>query len=375
MKNITKIAALLLISTALSGCFWTGSTPNTLVGGGMGGATGSGGGGSTGGAGGGATGGGTGGGAGGAGGGTGGGAVTVASTTPNAVVRKYTINTQIDFADPTNPITTYKVDDRSKSGGQVMKVGETAGDGTWQLDPSKNPGETLENGTKFISASAPRTSTDKELAMGGDRSTYSKASIASSQNLSIVDFQYARSGVSILTDLPGGSSPNVEIYSSAFYGAKDDSVARPANLSGSATYNGRAGATVITSQGVSAAEGDLTLNVGFSGGGGTVDGSVNNIKMTYQDGSSANADFNVLLQNGTITGADYKGKVDLQNSATQQSIVNMSGADGRGEFHGGFYGPNGEETAGALDITGTANNAQLKANGQVDIFGTFVGKK
>lgn len=197
---------------------------------------------------------------------------------------------------------------------------------------------------------------------GGERTTYVEISSTGDTNqLSYVDYDYVRAGTAQV--LPLGNGVGQE---TAFYGAKDPSVARPTTMNGTATYVGGLGATVFSGGERNAMTGRTTLNADFDNA--TITGKVDGILLTTGNGGgAAGSSYELLMENGSIAGADYNGTVRAVDIDTGATVIDS--AAGRSTFNGGFYGPGAEETAGIIDIQGTQGGSA------VDIIGAYNGEK
>ena len=137
-------------------------------------------------------------------------------------------------------------------------------------------------------------------------------------------------------------SSGSSVVQSYFAGAADDSQVRAAPGTGTATYRGEAIGAVISNNELELVSGRTELNADF--GAGTISGSVTNIV----DNNNRPTGIQANLVNGTITGVDYEGQVEVVDSAQGQPLIDTT----RSTFQGGFYGPQAEETAGTIDIVG-----------------------
>ena len=175
--------------------------------------------------------------------------------------------------------------------------------------------------------------------------------------LSVVDSEYARFGVAVVTDQQTGAL-NVGYFS----GANADNVPRGTPVTGgAATYRGPAAGQVVIGSDELLVNGTTTLTADFTDG--TIKGEIDNV--VDSNGTALGTD---LLLNGDITGVDYAGTVQAVDSRSGVSVVDTT--NGRNSFQGGFYGPQAEETAGTIDVQGT------NADGQsVDFIGAFQGAR
>lgn len=283
----------------------------------------------------------------------------VTDSTGTAVHRKYALDV---FSKPGS--VSYLVGDRNQAGGMVVSSKEDRSGGA-RTGEMKLANPTLEGGDSFAGVSGLPISSDK--TENGRRSrTYTKTDTSGNMTLSVVDSQFAQTGV-----YTSFSNATQEMHTGMFFGAADPSVVNNAP-SASATYTGQAGAQLIAVGGVTGLEGDLTLNANI--GAGSVSGEIANIKQTFQNGSTSNANFKINLNSAAISGNTYSGGVAVVDSTSGATVVNTTGTNGRANYSGGFFGPNGEETAGMIDVTGTGVDPQTGNSGRLDIFGVYLGK-
>lgn len=312
------------------------------------------------------TGGSTGGGSGGSGGTGGSGGVSgtptdvvPATTTTTATTRKYALDT---YEVPGS--TRYLVGDLTKSGGQQATVGEMILGGKRYGNLTPVSGDTiLQSGDVFSGINAHH---DKSVVTDNPNKetvhTYNTAGFMTS-TLGITDYEHARavSGYRFETT-------NNEAFISMAYGGVDDAQTNNAP-SVNATYNGKFGGQSIRPSGVEAIEGDLTLTANL-GGPGTVSGKIDNLVITDQTGNELpNNGAYFDLGTANITGTTYKGQVVFRDGSDNAVGDFTTVVHARSEYHGGFYGANGEETAGAIDMTGTNDSERI------DVLGVFVGQK
>ena len=139
--------------------------------------------------------------------------------------------------------------------------------------------------------------------------------------------------------------------------------------SGSASYAG--GATGYVAQPVSVnptnvAEfyGSSSLTANFATGAvtGSITG-INAYSVGNGSGQTLLGTINNIGLSATISGAEYSGTANVTGSAG--TAFNITGATGA--VKGAFYGPNADETAGVLYLSGGSNNTSL--------FGSFGAKK
>ncbi len=295
------------------------------------------------------------------------------TTEQKSAIRKYAMWIPAGSTTP-----QYAVGDRNARGGQKTllqrgsnKTGEI--DAEYQTLPNKNGplegGDPMQGGlnlkVKNVSARSDGANVTDYV---NDGSAYAAGQ---SDVLSVVELAYAQSTVSQFVDAKTG-----ETYFMTSYSGRDDSI-KPTTPTASATYKGQAGAQVITNASVYATQGDLTMNANVSGGGATVDGSITNIQVTDQKGNTSAANYQLALKQTAITDGEYSGTVEMQDLSSKAtgdfSTAINADVDARADYHGAFYGPNGEETAGILDMTGTADTGS--GNSRFDLVGGFIAKK
>ena len=276
------------------------------------------------------------------------------------MVRKYAI-------DMSTGGPRYLVGDRSQSGGVSVGVGEIilGGNRYGEID-TPSGGIALETGDRFSGIVAPhRESTVAPNPPGQTVHTYNSTGFIPS-TLGISDFSHARGAV--------GTSLNASIgeaFMVATYGSRDDTRTNNAPAA-TATYTGRFGAQAIAPDGVSSVTGDLTLTADM--GSATVSGMIGTIEVVDQTGNAVTTGVSgIRLDSAAINGTTYAGTAALVD-AGGNAVGNFtdpvqSGVGGRAEYHGGFFGPNGEETAGAVDMTGQLDGQRL------DLLGVFVGSR
>lgn len=170
---------------------------------------------------------------------------------------------------------------------------------------------------------------------GVESRNYGRDTPTQKEQLTAIDARYATFAAYALIE-------NGTVDTQAFaVGARDQAAPRSAPTAGSATYRGAAlGTVVFNGEPDAVLSGDVTMNADF--GAGTITGRI-------VDSDSPLA---VELQNGTIRGADYTGTARL--TAFGRAAIDTSGPGGGGAFHGSFYGPEANETAGLIDIRGTS---------------------
>lgn len=365
IANIVGISMLMAGVTTVSGCsmFGGGSDFAGLGGGfGSGGSGGSGGGSGGGGGGSGGGGGGSGGGGGGGSGGSGGGGGGTGGDGDVALVsRTYTGGL---VSQAYGPVTG-----RNTQGGVAAALSEEPaqnilGDPTTKgTIESPSGGDIAQDGSPNIARVeiTPLVGPAKSnVARGGVKTDY----VEGTTTLSFVDYEYVRSGVVVVLPVQDGDGAEAN-----FYGAKPGSGDRPTSLSSTASYQGPFGGTMFAN-GDRFALGGAGAELDADFDSGTVTGKIT-APFFVSSKNPASPDpetFDILLENGTITGPDFAGDARVVSTGTNTTLVDTSG--GRGDFQGGFFGPNGEETAGLVDIQGTQTGV-----GDVDIIGGFFGNK
>jgi hypothetical protein len=115
---------------------------------------------------------------------------------------------------------------------------------------------------------------------------------------------------------------------------------------GGANFTGKAGGTVVGSQtGAEAFTGDVTMTAAFAPGGGTMQGQVNNIVV-----GTTQVPLRLVLDAGAITGTSFGGTAGILTSAGA-AIPGLTVS--QSNYQGSFYGANGVEAAGSLQIGAT----------------------
>jgi hypothetical protein len=233
---------------------------------------------------------------------------------------------------------------------------------------------------------------------------YRKITSTTDAELQVWSFNHSSiSQYTVFNDPSASNNNNVAVF---FDGNATPTSALPA---GSATYSGKFGGTAVASNWLSPERtvndpfdtdgvigetwdpngtwrvvGDVSVTANF--GAGTVNGSVTNTTWRKFTGTSTSPDGYITITpqesarpfvnytfNGTITDNTYSGNV--QGPAGQ--VVN-----GNNAVHGGFFGPNAEETAGVIAIETTApdpsdglSNNESNRRGYITLRGVFQGTR
>ena len=96
------------------------------------------------------------------------------------------------------------------------------------------------------------------------------------------------------------------------------------------------------------AVGALTLNANF--GARTINGAVNTIRVSVNEGAFVNEAGSIQLNPATITGNSFEGTM------TPSGTSDLVGAAATGNYSGAFYGPNAEEVGGAMTGVGSVGS-------------------
>ncbi|MEM1377790.1 MAG: transferrin-binding protein-like solute binding protein [Pseudomonadota bacterium] len=301
---------------------------------------------------------------GGSGGGSGGGGPSNAvpnTTQATVIARKYSLNIGLGG-------TTNIVGDRTASGGNQATVGERdLGGDRWGEITVDQANSTFEGGDAYSGVMATHDgSIETSDTLNETVHTYNTTAVINA-TLGIADYDFARSGIGFRFE-----PTNQEGQISAFYGSNDDT-RTDAGPTASATYNGEFGAQTITPDDLGSVSGDLTMQVNI-GSTATISGTIDNLEIIDQMGNEANPGVDrILLNQTTITGTTYSGTVSLVDDSgnTLGDFTNpvQPGVDARAEYNGAFFGGAGEETAGAVDMTGELEGERL------DVIGVFVGRR
>ncbi|MEZ5797860.1 MAG: transferrin-binding protein-like solute binding protein [Paracoccaceae bacterium] len=135
-----------------------------------------------------------------------------------------------------------------------------------------------------------------------------------------------------------------------------------------ATYAGEARVQVAPAEGftdwntqVSSARGDLELTANF--GAGEVSGSIGNLESRLPSGIDPSGtwtpfDGSLTLETAAIAGNGFSGAV----TADAGFNANVGTLDASSRYSGTFFGPNAEEVAGGLSLSGTAADPEDPAN-------------
>lgn len=137
---------------------------------------------------------------------------------------------------------------------------------------------------------------------------------------------------------------------------------------GTATFEGYAVVNVVPTEGFTdfgpqreRLRGDVQMNVGFTDG--TVSGVMDNLTYRIGSGSEDSVAGSIIMNETVFDVNGYRGSLSLDETAQARF------ADGtalNAEYSGSFYGPDAEETGGA--ISGMASSA----DGDTNLYGFFI---
>jgi hypothetical protein len=255
--------------------------------------------------------------------------------------------------------------DRSADGGLAVAFNETTSGGSSSAAIPASASR-LENGGTFEGLQSMPLS-GRSTIQTAQAKGYTVENSTELRSLTLVDTSFARVGVYTRLDKVG-----LQLDTGAFYGASNPSTVNNAPAV-SANYTGGAAGILVSDEGITTISGELNMRANI--GAGSVSGQVSNITETLRNGSKVSAKYNVNMNAGAISGNSYAGNVAVVDKNTGAVLVDTSGANGRANYRGGFYGPNGEETAGMIDVTGTGADPQSGKVGRLDFTGIFFGER
>lgn len=264
---------------------------------------------------------------------------------------------------------SYSTIGRSSQGGLKVQVAEfnfplsdrQAAVGIGRAPLEANKPHTSFGGTELLNLTSETKIADFDMR------TYSTSGNIDVQSLQVMTAQYGQIGLYVR-----GGPVSRELHLGAFYGATDTTNVNNAPPA-SARYTGVAGGAVVSTAGTGSFTGELDLHADI--GNGVVRGEIANIQQRFGNGAQSAAPYKIKLNTGGISGSNYTGRAEVVSVANGATVVDTSGADGRSDYRGSFFGPNGEEAAGMVDITGTGADPQTGQSGRLDLIGGFLGKR